>query len=105
MDDAPMSLSNLASSTAKAGSARAPLLVRKTLGSSKCVEMHRAAAAWEDIVYKLNRPLRTQRRKVRDDPTRRWLPTTPGMAAGLTDHLWTVKELLTMLPTPLVSNT
>lgn len=80
-------------------------LVRKTLGFSKCVKMHRAAAAWEDIVYNLIRPLKTLRREVRDDPPRRWLPTTPGMAAGLTDHIWTVKELLITLPSPSVNNT
>ena len=80
-------------------------LVRKTLGFSKCVEMHRAAAAWEDIVYNLIRPLKTLRREVRDDPPRRWLPTTPGMAAGLTDHIWTVKELLITLPSPSINNT
>jgi hypothetical protein len=27
------------------------------------------------------------------------------MAASLTDHIWTVKELLTTLPIPTVSNT
>jgi hypothetical protein len=80
-------------------------LIRKTLGFSKCVEMHRAAAAWEDIGYNLIRPLKTLRRKVQDDSPRRWLPTTPGMAAGLTDHLWTVKELLTTLPKPSINNT
>lgn len=80
-------------------------LVRKTLGFSKCVEMHRAAAAWEDLVYNLIRPLKTLRRKVQDDSTRHWLPTTPAMTAGLTDHLWTVKELLTTLPIPSISNT
>jgi hypothetical protein len=25
----------------------------------------------------------------------KWLPRTPGMAAGLTDHVWTLRELLT----------
>lgn len=80
-------------------------LVRKTLGYSKIVEMHRAAATWEDIVYNLVRPLKTLRLEVFDDPTRRWLPRTPAMAAGLTEHIWTVKELLTTLPIPTVSNT
>ena len=30
---------------------------------------------------------------------------TPAMAAGLTDHPWSVKELLTVLPLPRLSNT
>jgi hypothetical protein len=80
-------------------------LVRKTLGYSKIVEMHRATAAWEDIVYNLVRPLKTLRLEVFNDPTRRWLPRTPAMAAGLTEHIWTVKELLMTLPIPTVSNT
>ena len=80
-------------------------LVRKTLGYSKIVEMHRATAAWEDIVYNLVRRLKTLRLEAFNDPMRRWLPRTPAMAAGLTDHIWTVKELLTTLPIPIVSNT
>ncbi len=75
-------------------------LTRKTLAFSKALEMHRAAAAWEDIIYNLVRPLKTLRLEVADAPRRRWLPRTPAMAAGLTDHLWTVQELLTTVPLP-----
>jgi len=75
-------------------------LVRKTLGYSKVVEMHRADGAWDDIVYNLVRPHKTLRLKVYDDPKRCWLPRTPAMAAGLTDHIWSFKELLTTLPSP-----
>jgi hypothetical protein len=32
------------------------------------------------------------------------VPRTPAVAAELTDHIWTVKELLTMLPVPGVNN-
>jgi len=28
----------------------------------------------------------------------KWQPRTPAMAANFTDHIWTVKELLTTLP-------
>ena len=75
-------------------------LVRKTLAFSKAVAMHRAAATWEDVYYNLGRPFKTLRSELFDDPHRRWLPRTPAMAAGLTDHVWTVKELLTTLPIP-----
>jgi hypothetical protein len=75
-------------------------LVRKTLAFSKAVAMHRAAATWEDVYYNLGRPLKTLRSELFDDPHRRWLPRTPAMAASLTDHVWTVKELLTTLPIP-----
>jgi len=80
-------------------------LVRKTLGYSKAVVMHRAMAGWEDMVYNLARPLKTLRQEVFDDPTRRWLPRTPAMASGLTDHIWTVKELLMTIPIPTAANT
>lgn len=77
-------------------------LVRKTLAYSKIPEMHRAAAAWEDAIYNLIRPLKTLRLEAKSDSARRWLPQTPAMAAGLTDHIWTAKELLTTMP---ISNT
>jgi hypothetical protein len=76
-------------------------LARKTLAFSKSLEMYRASAAWEDIVYNLARPVKTLREEVFDDPNRRWKPRTPAMAAGLTDHIWTVKELLTIIVCPI----
>jgi hypothetical protein len=75
-------------------------LTRKTLAFSKSPDMYRAAATWEDLVYNLARPLKTLRLEVTDDPKRRWLPRSPAMAAGLTDHIWTVKELLTTVVIP-----
>jgi len=75
-------------------------LTRKTLAYSKSLEMHRAAAVWEDMVYNLIRPLKTLRLKVNDGSQRRWFPRTPAMAASLTDHVWTIKELLTIVPLP-----
>ncbi len=80
-------------------------LTRKTLAFSKNVAMYKASAAWEDLVYNFVRPVKTLRVEVFDDPRRRWLPQTPAMAAGLTDHIWTVKELLTALPVPSGINT
>jgi hypothetical protein len=74
-------------------------LVRKTLAFSKLLEMYRASAAWEDLVYNLARPLKTLRLEVKD-PHRRWQPRSPAVAAGLTDHIWTVKELLTTVAPP-----
>lgn len=76
-------------------------LTRKTLAFSKSLEMYRASAAWEDVVYNLVRPVKTLREEVFDDPNRRWKPRTPAMAAGLTDHIWTVKELLTTVVFPI----
>jgi hypothetical protein len=75
-------------------------LVRKTLAFSKNVEMHRAAAAWQDSYYNLMRPHKSLRLPVTASSRQRWQRRTPAMAAKLTDHMWTVKELLTLLPLP-----
>jgi hypothetical protein len=72
--------------------------VRKTLAFSKDIEVYRAAAAWEDSYYNLVRPHKSLRLPLRDDLPRKWSPRTPAMAAKLTDHIWTVKELLTTIP-------
>ena len=74
-------------------------LVRQTL-FFKDLACYRASAAWEDAVYNLVRPLKTLRQAVDDQPGRRWQPRTPAMAAGLTDHIWTFKELLTTVASP-----
>lgn len=78
--------------------------VRKTLAFSKDVTAYRAAAAWEDCYYNLVRPHKSLRLPAADGLPRKWLPRTPAMAAKLTDHIWAVKELLTMLPVPDVNN-
>lgn len=72
--------------------------VRKTLAFSKAIEVYRAAAAWEDSYYNLVRPHKSLRLSVRDVLPQKWSPRTPAMAAKLTDHLWTAKELLTTIP-------
>ena len=75
-------------------------LVRHPLGFSKGVDMYRASAAWEDAIYNLVRPLKTRRVAIQDVPGRPWKPRSPARAARLTDHLWTVKELLTTIVLP-----
>jgi hypothetical protein len=72
--------------------------VRKTLAFSKDVDAYRAAATWEDMYYNLVKPHKSLRLRVTDVPGRKWKPRTPAMAAQLTDHGWTVKELLTSIP-------
>jgi hypothetical protein len=78
---------------------------RKTLAFSKSTAMNRAAATWEDSYYNLVRPHKSLRLRLTNDPKRHWLPRTPAMAAQRTDHIWTVKELLTTLPLPIPNNT
>ena len=74
-------------------------LVRKTLGFSKRRVMLEAACTWEDVVYNFARHVKTLRIEV-NDGFRRWLYRSPAMAAGLTDHIWTIEELLTLVPVP-----
>ena len=74
-------------------------LTRKTLGFSKRLEMLHASSIWEDTVYNLTRPVKTLRRQV-NDGQRRWLPQSPALKANLTDHVWSIRELLTRLPAP-----
>jgi len=78
--------------------------VRKTLAFSKPVDLYRASAVWEDTYYNLVRPHKSLRQPVQQDH-QKWQKRTPAMAAKLTDHIWTVKELLTIIPLPCLSNT
>jgi hypothetical protein len=79
-------------------------LVRKTLRYSKELEMLRAACEWEDAVYNLARSCKTPRVPSKE-AGRRWRKRTPAMAAGLTDHTWTIEDLLAVLPLPMLNNT
>jgi hypothetical protein len=72
-------------------------LVRKTLGFSKELTMLEAACIWEDVVYNFNHPVKSLRQEV-NDGYRRWQPRSPAMAAEITDHVWSLEELLTRVP-------
>jgi hypothetical protein len=74
-------------------------MVRKTLSFSKEEEMLRAFCVLEDVVYNLARPLKSLRLEV-DNDQRRWGPRSPAMAAGITDHIWTIGEIMMMLAVP-----
>jgi hypothetical protein len=78
-------------------------LVRKTLSFSKQLVALEDASAWEDAVYNLVRPLKTLRQEA-EAVGRRWQVRSPAMAAGLTDHLWTLKELLLTVVVPAVNS-
>lgn len=73
---------------------------RKTLAFSKSIEAYRAAANWEDAYYNLVKPHKSLRLPVQNALPQKWSPRTPALAAKLTDHIWTVKELLTTIPLP-----
>ena len=76
-------------------------LVRKTLGFSKQLEMLSAACVWEDSVYNLTRPVKTLRLEVLPQIDRRWIQRSPAMVAGITDHIWSIREVLMTIPAPI----
>jgi len=55
--------------------------------------MLEASCALEDSVYNLTRPLKSLRVEIENEQ-RCWVPRSPAMAAGLTDHIWTIRELI-----------
>lgn len=80
-------------------------LVRKTLSFSKELRLLKATSTLEDALYNFTRPVKTLRVQRADRSlSARWKQRTPAMAAGLTDHIWTVKELLTIVLVPRLTN-
>ena len=74
-------------------------LSRKTNGFSKCIEMlnHQVALyrVYTNLVKK-HSALREQiNEKVVGSVHRKWRHRTPAMSAGITDHIWDLRELLT----------
>jgi hypothetical protein len=74
-------------------------LVRNTLSCSQELELLKAASAWEEVVYHLTHPVKTLREEVLDEH-RRYQPRSPAMATGLTNHIWSIKELLMTVVAP-----
>jgi hypothetical protein len=71
-------------------------LVRKALSFSKNVHFLHRHMALDDAIYNFVKPHGALRRRVRGSTPqgRKWQPRTPAMAAGLTDHVWSLEELL-----------
>lgn len=65
---------------------------RKTYGFSKDLAMHRAASYFVGFSYNFCWAVRTLRIR---QPDGTWLPRTPAMAAGLSDHVWSTEEWIT----------
>jgi hypothetical protein len=81
-------------------------LVRKTLSFSKELHFLEASTILEDAIYNFTRTVKTLRVEL-PNPRKlaRWQQRSPAMAAGLTDHIWTIRELLTVVLVPLCANT
>jgi len=65
---------------------------RKTYGFSKDRAVHEALTYFVSYSYNFCWPVRTLRVKGAAD---RWESRTPAMTAGLTDHVWTLREWIT----------
>ena len=73
-------------------------LSRKTIAFSKKIDALKEHLSLYQATFNLTRPHRGLARKS-EDPLmnwglRKWQPVTPAMAAGLTNHVWSLKELL-----------
>lgn len=66
---------------------------RKTYRFSKDWEVHEAVTHFTLYSYNFCWPVRTLRRR---DAQGQWQPRTPAMAAGLTDHVWSLREWLSV---------
>src|SRR5947208_10727751 len=70
-------------------------LVRKTLSFSKELRFLKASSTLEDAIYNFTRPVRTLRVEVeKPSECMRWQQRTPAMAARLTNHTCTAKEIM-----------
>ncbi|MEK6716104.1 MAG: transposase, partial [candidate division NC10 bacterium] len=71
---------------------------RKTLGFSKNRRELQHALEYIDAHANFIKPHQSLRQRASPDSGRRWVPRTSAMAAGLTDHRWTLEELLCYKP-------
>ena len=65
---------------------------RKTYGFSKDLALHRASSYFIGYSYNFCWAVRTLRAQAPGGP---WQARTPAMAAGLSDHVWTLEEWIT----------
>ena len=74
-------------------------LQRKTLSFAKDKEELMSHLALQVAYYHFVRPHLSLRERINQqiqaNPTRRWQKRTPAMAAAITDHIWSLRELLT----------
>ena len=68
--------------------------IRKGMNFSKIMKMHQKAFDLFQAWYNLIKPHKSLRLKI-DSGNRKWFQRTPAMAEGITDHIWSLKELLT----------
>ena len=83
-------------------------LTRKTIGYSKCLAMLKHQINLHRVYYNFVKPHRALRKrtnsKVVGKVRRKWLSRTPAMSAGLTDHIWDLREILACKPDTMSTN-
>jgi hypothetical protein len=68
--------------------------IRKGMNFSKIMKMHQKAFDLFQAWYNFIKPHKSLRLKM-DSGNIKWFQRTPAMAEGITDHIWSLKELLT----------
>jgi len=68
--------------------------VRRGMNCSKDIKIHSHAIDFFQAWYNFVKPHQTLRLEI-NEGRKRWSQRTPAMAEGLTDHVWSLKELLT----------
>lgn len=68
--------------------------IRKGMNFSKTMKMHQKAFDLFQAWYNFIKPHDSLKLKI-DSGNRKWFQRTPAMAEGITDHIWSLKELLT----------
>jgi hypothetical protein len=67
--------------------------IRRGMNCSKDPEMHSKAIDFFQAWYNFVKPHKSLRLEI-SDRNRKWTQRTPAMAEGLTDHIWSLRELL-----------
>jgi hypothetical protein len=73
-------------------------LSRKTLGFSKNRRELQHALDFIDAHDNFVKPHGALRLKASSEGNRLWMPRSPAMAAGISDHIWSLEELLCYKP-------
>ena len=68
--------------------------VRRGMNCSKDIQIHSHVIDFFQAWYNFVKPHKSLRIEI-NQGRKRWIPRTPAMAEGLTDHVWSLKELLT----------
>ena len=68
--------------------------IRKGMNFSKTKRKHTKALDLFQAWYNFIKPHKSLRLKI-DSENKKWFQRTPAMAEGITDHVWSLKELLT----------